>query len=83
MEWTVDNANKKGKKTTETIEMSKSFYDVWSEDPNMTEYMEIVFNCNLKKVKKTQFNMLEVLPILIIYQKKKLIWIWYLNILEV
>lgn len=36
---------------------SKTFYQIWSEDPNMKEYDEVVFDCNLKRVKQNQFNL--------------------------
>ena len=36
---------------------TKKFYDVWSEDPNIKTYDEIIFNCDEKKVKETQFNL--------------------------
>lgn len=35
----------------------KSFYQIWSEDPDMKEYQEIVFDCNVKKVKRNKFNL--------------------------
>lgn len=38
---------------------SKSFYQIWSEDPNMKEYNEVVFDCNVKRVKPTQFNLFD------------------------
>ena len=45
------------KKTTDTVAVRKSFFDVWRLDPNIREYMEVVFNCNLKEVKPYQFNL--------------------------
>ena len=38
---------------------SKTFYQVWSEDPKMKEYNEVVFNCDLKNVKDYQFNLFD------------------------
>ena len=38
---------------------SKTFYQVWSEDPKMKEYNEVVFNCDLKNVKNYQFNLFD------------------------
>lgn len=40
-------------------QVSKSFYQVWSEDPDMKEYDEVIFNCNTKKVKPNQFNLFD------------------------
>jgi hypothetical protein len=37
----------------------KTFYQIWSEDPNMKEYNEVVFDCNVKKVKDYQFNLFD------------------------
>lgn len=36
---------------------TKSFYEIWSQDENMREYEQIVFNCNLKNVLPTQYNL--------------------------
>lgn len=58
----------KGDKQTKTITLKrnpkmvtstyiKSFYEVWSEDPSMREYKEIIFDCNIKKVREYQFNL--------------------------
>jgi len=41
----------------EMRKIEKSFYDIWSEDPNMREYDEVVFDCDVKNVKKNQFNL--------------------------
>eukprot|EP01040_Poterioochromonas_malhamensis_P006985 gene6985-7535_t len=35
----------------------KSFYQVWSEDPKMKEYKEVVFNYDKSKTKEHQFNL--------------------------
>jgi len=37
----------------------KDFYQIWSEDPEMREYVEIVFNCNSAEVKERQFNLFQ------------------------
>jgi len=50
---------KKGKINNKTVSISKNFYQIWSEDPNMREYNDIVFNCNLEKVKPDQFNLFD------------------------
>jgi hypothetical protein len=50
---------KKGTTVSTTKELTKSFYQIWSEDPEMREYEEIVFNCNLSKVKPHQFNLFD------------------------
>lgn len=36
---------------------TKKFYDIWSEDPLIKTYDEIVFDCNVEKVKPNQFNL--------------------------
>ena len=38
---------------------SKTFYQVWSEDPKMKEYNEVVFNCDLNSIKDYQFNLFD------------------------
>ena len=50
---------KKGTTTSTTKEITKNFYQVWSEDPEMKEYLEIVFNCDMSKVLPTQYNLFE------------------------
>lgn len=50
---------KKGTTIQTTKEISKNFYQIWSEDPEMKEYLEIVFNCDLVKVKPTQYNLFD------------------------
>lgn len=50
---------KKGTTITNTKEMTKNFYQIWSEDPEMKEYMELVFNCDLSKVLPSQYNLFE------------------------
>jgi len=52
-----EKKSKKGDVTTTTVCRVKTFYEVWSEDPKMKEYKEVVFNCNVKKVKAHQFNL--------------------------
>jgi len=38
---------------------SKTFYQIWSEDPKMKEFEEVVFNCDTKSVKDYQFNLFD------------------------
>ncbi len=49
---------KKGTIST-TKELSKNYYQIWSEDPNMKEYLQLVFNCDISKVKPTQYNLFD------------------------
>lgn len=44
---------------TGTIKKTKNFYQIWSEDPKMKEYREVVFDCNLTDVKDYQFNLFD------------------------
>jgi len=53
----MEETTKKGDKITKTKTLSKSFYEVWSNDPNMLEYEEITFDCDVKKVPKTSYNL--------------------------
>lgn len=63
----VENVTEqKGEKQTKTITTKRSpkvtthiktFYEVWSEDPSMREYKEIIFDCNIKEVREYQFNL--------------------------
>ena len=57
LEWIEQQTTKKGTTVSTTKEITKNFYQIWSEDPEMKEYEEIVFNCNLKKVKPYEFNL--------------------------
>jgi hypothetical protein len=41
------------------IKKEKNFYHVWSEDPDMREYDEVLFECDISKVKKNQFNLFD------------------------
>jgi hypothetical protein len=59
IEYVEQSTTKKGTTTSTTKEISKSFYQIWSEDPDMREYDEIIFNCDLSKVKKSQFNLFD------------------------
>ena len=51
---------------------SKTFYQVWSEDPKMKEYNEVVFNCDLKNVEDYQFNLFDGFAIQKYEQQKKI-----------
>ena len=48
--------DKKGNVKTETVELEKSFYEVWSHDPDMLEYTSVVFECDQSLVTKNQYN---------------------------
>lgn len=50
---------KKGTTTSTTKEITKNFYQIWSEDPEMKEYLEVVFNCDVNKVLPSQYNLFE------------------------
>ena len=50
---------KKGTTISTTKELTKNFYQIWSEDPEMKEYLEIIFNCDLDKVLPTQYNLFD------------------------
>ena len=39
--------------------MTKNFYQIWSEDPEMVEYLEVVFNCDVLRVLPTQYNLFD------------------------
>lgn len=43
--------------TGKPICITKSFYEIWSEDPNMREYKSLTFDCNIKNVPKSTYNM--------------------------
>lgn len=42
---------------TKTKEHTKNFYEIWSKDPTMREYLNITFECDLKRVQPCQFNL--------------------------
>ena len=50
------DTDKKGNVKTKTIELEKSYYDVWSYDPDMLEYTSVVFECDTSLVTKDQYN---------------------------
>jgi hypothetical protein len=52
-----DRENANGDITT--IKKEKSFYDIWSEDPDMKEYTEVTFDCDVKNVPKHKFNLFD------------------------
>jgi hypothetical protein len=54
---TEEKENAEGEITT--VKKEKTFYQVWSEDPKMKEYNEVVFNCNQKEIKPYQFNLFD------------------------
>jgi len=47
---------KNGSVVSTTKKQTKNFYQVWSEDPDMKEYLEVIFECDKSKVLKTQYN---------------------------
>ena len=59
IDYIENQTTKRGTTISTTKELTKNFYQIWSEDPNMLEYEEIVFNCDLSKVKPTQFNLFD------------------------
>lgn len=42
---------------TKKEQYTKTFYQTWSEDPEMKEYEDIVFECDQTKLRKTDFNL--------------------------
>lgn len=59
VEYVEQQTTKKGTTISTTKEITKNFYQVWSEDPEMNEYLEVVFNCDTLKVLPTQYNLFE------------------------
>lgn len=57
LEFTETKTSKLGISTSTSHTLSKDFYQIWSHDPTMREFIEVVFNCNVSKVKPTQFNL--------------------------
>lgn len=57
IEYVEQETTKKGTTISTSKTLIKNFYQIWSEDPDMREYQEVIFNCNLKNVKKNQFNL--------------------------
>jgi len=49
--------NRSGSEILTKKTVSKSFFDIWHEDPDMLEYLDIDFQCDLNKVPKTTFNL--------------------------
>lgn len=59
LEYIEQQTTKKGTTISTTKEISKNFYQVWSEDPEMKEYLEIIFHCDKLKVLPTQYNLFD------------------------
>ena len=59
VEYIEQQTTKKGTTISTTKEITKNFYQIWSEDPDMNEYLEVVFNCDVLKVLPTQYNLFE------------------------
>lgn len=52
-----EKRNGDGTPFTEKTVYTKKFYEIWSEDPTIKTYDEIIFDCDEKKVKSNQFNL--------------------------
>jgi phage/plasmid-associated DNA primase len=59
VEYIEQQTTKKGTTVSTTKELTKNFYQIWSEDPEMKEYLEVVFNCDKSKILPTQYNLFE------------------------
>jgi hypothetical protein len=57
VEISEEKENSEGEITV--VKKTKTFYQVWSEDPKMKEYNEVIFNCNQQQVKPYQFNLFD------------------------
>ena len=57
IEWVEEQTSKKGTTISISKAIEKNFYQIWSEDENMREYKEVIFNCDVAKVKPYQFNL--------------------------
>lgn len=57
VKYVEEETNKKGDVITKSKTISKNFYEVWSNDPDMKEYERITFDCDVKKVPKTTYNL--------------------------
>jgi hypothetical protein len=51
----LNQYDKNGNKIVQ--EVTKNFYQVWSEDPDMKEYEDIIFECDPNKTKSSDFNL--------------------------
>lgn len=68
----TDEIKTKKGTTTSIKEHSKTFYQIWSEDPEMKEYTEMTFECDMSIVKSYQYNMFQGFTHLDHIQKKKI-----------
>ena len=59
VEYVEQQTTRKGTTISTTKEITKNFYQIWSEDPDMKEYKGVVFNCDLEAVKPIQYNLFE------------------------
>lgn len=57
IEYVEEQTTKKGTTISTTKSLTKSFYQIWSEDPEMKEYKEVVFDCDIEKIKPYKFNL--------------------------
>lgn len=54
-----ESSNKKGVTISTKKQISRSFFDVWSNDSTIPEYDDIVFECDKNKVEKTDYNLFD------------------------
>jgi len=54
-----ESSDKKGVTISKKKIISKSFFDIWSKDPTIPEYDDIVFECDKNKVDKTDYNLFD------------------------
>ncbi len=57
VDYIEEQTTKKGTTISTSKSITKTFYQIWSEDPDMKEYKEVIFDCDVEKVKPYQFNM--------------------------
>lgn len=57
IEYVEEQTTKKGTTISTTKSLTKSFYQIWSEDPEMKEYKEVIFDCDIEKIKPYKFNL--------------------------
>ena len=53
----IETTNNKGVTTSVKKTIRATFFEIWRKDPSIPEYDDVVFECDLKKVHKTDYNL--------------------------
>jgi len=57
VDYTEETTTKKGVTISTTKKLQRTFFDIWSNDPTIPEFDSIIFDCDLSKVDKMEYNL--------------------------